>query len=183
MTGIEALQALREGKKVTHPEYAPDYYVFAVEYISGGKKHRQFAAVGAWDKGPISPTFWCGGDAVNASDFLRDDWELWDDALQEIEDAKQFEKHTWNEWKKLGYHVIKGQKAESFNTAGEALFTRLQVAVTLRQLRPYRKSRGVYIFGVTPNRHSGSSSYDYDGRPEHGGMGEDYDCMVNGDCD
>jgi len=182
MTGVEALQALRDGKKVTNSDYKPDYYVYAVEYIQGGKKHRQIAAVGVWDPGPISPTFWCGGDPVNATDFLRDDWELWDEVLQEIEDAKQLEKHTWDEWKKLGYHIIKGQKAESFNTAGEALFTRLQVDVTLRPLRPYRRARGTYIFGVSSSVQR-SGSYDFDGRPEYGGIGEDEDCMVTGDWD
>lgn len=36
---------------------------------------------------------------------------------------------TFKEWKARGYHVIKGQKATGRNDAGEATFTKKQVAV------------------------------------------------------
>jgi hypothetical protein len=37
---------------------------------------------------------------------------------------------TWDEWKALGYHVVKGQKATSWTIDGKARFDREQVEFT-----------------------------------------------------
>lgn len=87
----------------------------------------------------------------------------------------EVQKHTWDEWKQLGCHVIKGHKADSFNEDGKALFTSQQVAINLPKKRVPRISwalKSVY-----------SGSYGFDGRPDHGGIGEDESCYVNGDWD
>jgi hypothetical protein len=86
-----------------------------------------------------------------------------------------FDNHTWHEWKQLGYHVVKGQRADSFDADGKALFTSFQVALTLPKKRVSRIS-----WAITNGYRS---SYDFDGRSDQGGIGEDESCLVNGDWD
>jgi hypothetical protein len=76
MTGVEALQALREGKKVTHEDYKPYHYLYVIEYTMNGKPYKEIACVGTWEPGPVDPMMWCGGDPVNVTYFLQDDWEI-----------------------------------------------------------------------------------------------------------
>ncbi len=76
MTGIEALQALREGKKVTNDDYKPYHYVYVIEYMMNGEPYKQIVYVGTWELGPVDPMMWRYGDPVKATDFLRDDWEV-----------------------------------------------------------------------------------------------------------
>lgn len=83
--------------------------------------------------------------------------------------------HTWDEWKELGYHVVQGQRANSFNDDGKALFTLFQVRLTL----PKKKALPNPWWAM--NRHTGS--YGFDGRPDNGGIGEDESSLVNGDWD
>lgn len=105
---------------------------------------------------------------VTHEDMSATDWEVgeWDDVAQD--------KHTWHEWEKLGYHVLKGQRAHSFNADGKALFTSQQVALTVSKKATPRAWWAM-------NRHTGS--HDFDGRPDHGGIGEDESSLVNGDWD
>lgn len=59
---------------------------------------------------------------------------------------------TWHEWKAEGFHVIKGQKAHSFNDDGVATFTDSQVeknqSISIsrtRSYKPYRQFRDMWI--------------------------------------
>jgi hypothetical protein len=76
MTGIEALQALREGKKVTNEDYKPYHYIYVIEYMMNGKPYKQIACIGAYEPGPVDPMMWRYGDPVDATHFLKDDWEI-----------------------------------------------------------------------------------------------------------
>lgn len=76
MTGVEALQALRDGKKVTTPNMKDDYYAYLIEFEEDGRTHREIAWVGTWDDEPFNPYLWCNGDPFHADYFLRDDWEI-----------------------------------------------------------------------------------------------------------
>jgi hypothetical protein len=76
MTGTEALQALREGKKVTNSSLNGNYFACVLEYEMAGKSYKEIAWVGTWEPGPVNPYMWCGGDPFDGSDFLTDDWEI-----------------------------------------------------------------------------------------------------------
>jgi len=83
MTGVEALQALRDGKKVTNSSMEGSYFAYVIEYELGGKSYRRVAWVGyervAWVgdwEDEYDPLMWCNGDPVDTTDFLRDDWEI-----------------------------------------------------------------------------------------------------------
>ena len=84
MTGIEALQALLDGKKLTIPEFQKpfedsqdSYYIKCVERMFMGKPYRTIMWVStlgwAVDSNPSTGEY---GNLVDASLFLRDDWEV-----------------------------------------------------------------------------------------------------------
>jgi hypothetical protein len=76
MTGLEALQALREGKKVTTSDMKGSYYAYIIEFEEDGKPRREIQWVGTWDDEPYNPYKWCNGDPFHADYFLEDDWEV-----------------------------------------------------------------------------------------------------------
>lgn len=76
MTGVEALQALRDGKKVTTSVMKDSYYAYIIEFEENGKTHRIIQWVYIWDDEPFNPYRWCNGDPFHADEFLTDDWEL-----------------------------------------------------------------------------------------------------------
>lgn len=84
MTGVEALQALLDGKKLTIPEFQKpfedsqdSYYIQCVERMFMGKLCRNIMWVStlgwAVDSNPSTGEY---GNLVDASLFLRDDWEV-----------------------------------------------------------------------------------------------------------
>jgi hypothetical protein len=77
MTGIEALQALREGKKVAHPDHDEEYYVQVIEYVLGGNTLKVIAWVRLdGQQITLNPVTWGIINYVDASLFLHDDWEI-----------------------------------------------------------------------------------------------------------
>lgn len=84
MTGVEALQALLDGKKLTIAEFQKpfadsqdSYYIQCVERMFMGKPYRHIMWVStlgwAVDSNPSTGEY---GNLVDASLFLRDDWEV-----------------------------------------------------------------------------------------------------------
>ena len=67
-------------------------------------------------------------------------------------DEEETEWHTWDEWRKLGMHVHKGQKASWVDD--KAVFSNKQVAL---MLQPKRRRGG------------DADSYDWDDMTEYGG--------------
>lgn len=76
MTGVEALQALRDGKKVTNSSMKNECYAYVIEYTLKDRRYREITWVGTWEPGPVNPYMWCGGDPFDGSEFLVDDWEV-----------------------------------------------------------------------------------------------------------
>jgi len=84
MTGLEALQALRDGKKLTIPEFQKPYedsneryYVALVERMFMGQTYKHIMWVSTLgysvDSNPSTGEY---GNLVDAALFLRDDWEI-----------------------------------------------------------------------------------------------------------
>lgn len=76
MTGIEALVALQEGKKVTKPCYKGSYYAYMIEHELYAKPYKSIVWIGTWEQSPIDPMVWYNSDIVNVDLFLQDDWEV-----------------------------------------------------------------------------------------------------------
>lgn len=70
MTGIEALQALRDGKKVVHHDFKDEYYIQVVELKKFTWSRRDGKEL------TFNPQDWDFNDQVDASLFLDDDWEI-----------------------------------------------------------------------------------------------------------
>lgn len=84
MTGVDALQAILDGKKLTIPEFqkpyedsSERYYVVLEERMFMGKPDRQIIWVSTLGYSVDSNPSTCEyGNLVDASLFLRDDWEV-----------------------------------------------------------------------------------------------------------
>lgn len=84
MTGLEALQALLDGKKLTIPEFQKpfedsqdSYYIQLVERMFMGKQYGEIMWVSTLGYSVDSNPSTCEyGNLVDASLFLRDDWEV-----------------------------------------------------------------------------------------------------------
>lgn len=76
MTGIEALQALLEGKKVTNLEMKGHYYACVIKYTIEGSLLTKIAWVEACVTDDELDWVWQFSDPFNVSDFLQDDWEV-----------------------------------------------------------------------------------------------------------
>jgi hypothetical protein len=44
--------------------------------MMNGKPYKQIACIGAYEPGPVDPMMWRYGDPVDATHFLKDDWEI-----------------------------------------------------------------------------------------------------------
>lgn len=75
MTGIEALQALREGKKVTNSTMKGGWFarVFTPE---DGAPHTLIAWVPTHKEYKNLLPSWCDGNPLDGSEFLVDDWKV-----------------------------------------------------------------------------------------------------------
>lgn len=75
MTGVEALQALRNGKKVTNSTMT-SYYAVVFTPEKDGVLYTRIAWVPTHEAHENWVHAWCGGDPFDGSDFLEDDWEI-----------------------------------------------------------------------------------------------------------
>ena len=76
MTGPEALQALREGKKVTNKGMKNYFKAVVLTYKNEYHSLTRIAWV-EWDRtGEELEYAWEFSDPFNGSDFLTDDWEV-----------------------------------------------------------------------------------------------------------
>ena len=57
-------------------------------------------------------------------------------------------KHTYDEWKALGFHVLKGQKSTERNAEQVPLFSLEQVEKNIKKHRVVRSYRPDYYEGV-----------------------------------
>jgi hypothetical protein len=76
MTGVEALQALRDGKKVTNSTLKGDYFARVFTPEKDGAPYTTIAWVPSHEEHENWVQSWCGGDPFDGSDFLEDDWEV-----------------------------------------------------------------------------------------------------------
>ena len=76
MTGLEALQALRDGKKVTNANMKNDYKAVVLTYEKQGYSLTRIAWVEWRETDEDLKYAWEFSDNVNATDFLTDDWEI-----------------------------------------------------------------------------------------------------------
>lgn len=76
MTGVEALQALRDGKKVTNSTLKGDYFARVFTPEKDGAPYTRIAWVLTHEEHENWVQAWCGGDPFDGSDFLEDDWEV-----------------------------------------------------------------------------------------------------------
>jgi hypothetical protein len=83
MTGIEALQALLDGKKLTIPDIRKmnidseeEFYVQVCEFVRWNPEMVWLSTTGK----PVitNPSTYEYGNLVDASLFLRDDWEVFE---------------------------------------------------------------------------------------------------------
>jgi len=77
MTGIKALQALRDGKKVVHRDFKEEYYIQVVHFvISTTLKKIAWVRMDGKEL-TFNPQDWDSHDQVDASLFLGDDLEIY----------------------------------------------------------------------------------------------------------
>jgi len=80
MTGLEALQALREGKKVTNSTMTSYFAVVLTARNhtapNNGYPYKRIAWVPAHEADEDLVEAWCAGDPFDGSEFLVDDWEV-----------------------------------------------------------------------------------------------------------
>ena len=75
MTGLEALQALLENKKVTNSTMT-SYYAVVFTPEKDGATYTRTAWVPIHEADENWVQAWCAGDPFDGSEFLVDDWEI-----------------------------------------------------------------------------------------------------------
>ncbi len=75
MTGVEALQALRDGKKVTNSTM-PSFFAVVFTPEKDGAPYTRIAWVPTHEADENWVQAWCGGDPFDGSEFLVDDWDV-----------------------------------------------------------------------------------------------------------
>ena len=76
MTGVEALQALRDGKKVTNANMRNDYKAVVLTLETQGYSLARIAWVHWGETDEDLKYAWEFSDNFNGTDFLTDDWEI-----------------------------------------------------------------------------------------------------------
>jgi hypothetical protein len=83
MTGLQALQALMDGKKLTIPDIRKmdvdseeEFYVQVCEFVRGDPEMVWLSTTG--ERVITNPSTYEYGNFVDASLFLRDDWEVFE---------------------------------------------------------------------------------------------------------
>ena len=76
MTGVDALQALREGKKITNLDMKGHHYACVLKCNYKGNLLTRIAWLEDHRTDEELEYAWEFSDNFNGSDFLKDDWEV-----------------------------------------------------------------------------------------------------------